>query len=165
MGQLSAGWLSIILGSIVVAALVVTFTLRSLPEWTGRVPVMLAGGIGGFFNTTSGVAAPVMVIHSRLARWDHRSFAATLQPIFMTMGAVSALSKLLMGSVEATPMEGLPELPYLFLGIVCFVVVGIYIGTRLARFVPVRWARAAAMVLAALGGAGAIVRGVFDVLA
>ncbi|GAB3846966.1 sulfite exporter TauE/SafE family protein [Nesterenkonia populi] len=164
VGQLSAGWLSIILGSIVVFALLVTFTLKALPEWPGPIPTMLAGGIGGFFNTTSGVAAPVMVIHSRLARWDHRSFAATLQPIFMTMGAVSALSKILMGSVDTTPTDGLPELPHLFLGIVCFVLVGIYIGTRLARFVPAPWARTAAMVLAGLGGVGAIVRGVLDVL-
>ncbi|WP_022873548.1 sulfite exporter TauE/SafE family protein [Nesterenkonia alba] len=163
VGQLSAGWLSIILGSIVVFALLVTVSLRRLPEWTGRLPAVATGFLGGFFNTTSGVAAPVMVIYSRVSRWEQVSFAATLQPIFMTMGAVSALSKLALGSVDSTPVEGLPPVPYLFLGIVCFVLVGLFLGTRLARHVPVSWARRLAMTLAGLGGAGAIIRGSLEV--
>lgn len=159
VGALSAGWLSIILGSIVVIALLVTVSLRRLPEWTSRTPAVIAGLLGGFFNTTSGVAAPVMVIYSRLARWEQRSFAATLQPIFMTMGAASVLSKLSLGSVEASGEAGLPLL-WLAPAIVATVLVGTVIGARLARRVPVSAARTLAMTLAGLGGAAAIVRGV-----
>lgn len=163
VGQLSAGWLSIILGSIVVAALLVTVTLRKLPEWTGRLPTVLTGFIGGFFNTTSGVAAPVMVIYSRLSRWDQRAFAATLQPIFMTMGAASVFSKLTMGSVQIDGGLGIP-LGWLFAGIVGTVLIGLVIALQLAKVVSVSAARSLAMTLAGLGGLGAIIRGLIDVL-
>lgn len=163
VGQLSAGWLSIILGSIVVAALLVTVTLRKLPEWTGRLPAVLAGFIGGFFNTTSGVAAPVMVIYSRLSRWEQRSFAATLQPIFMTMGAASVVSKLVMGSVQIDNGVGIP-LGWLFAGIVATVLIGLAIAVQLAKVVSASAARTLAMTLAGLGGAGAIIRGLIEVL-
>lgn len=163
VGVLSAGWLSIILGSIVVAALLMTVTFQRLPEWTGRAPGVAAGFIGGFFNTTSGVAAPVMVVYSRLSRWEQRSFAATLQPIFMTMGAASVISKLVLGSVETNGDVGLP-LGWLFAGIVATVVLGIVIATQLAKVVSASTARTLAMTLAGLGGIGAILRGVLDVV-
>lgn len=163
VGQLSAGWLSIIVGVIVVFALLVTVALPALPHLPGRGAGLFAGLLGGFFNTTSGVAAPVMVIYSRVSRWDQRSFAATLQPIFMTMGAVSVMAKLLMGSVEVDGQAG-PPLGWLFPVIVVTVIVGILLGTQLAKRVPVSTARTLAMTLAGLGGAGAIIRGAVDVL-
>jgi len=164
VGQLSAGWLSIIVGSIVVFALVVTYALPRLPHLPGRGTEFFAGVLGGFFNTTSGVAGPVMVIYSRLSRWDQRSFAATLQPIFMTMGAVSVLMKLLLGSVDIDGHAG-PPLPWLFPVIVVTVILGILLGTQLAKKVSITTARAMAMTLAGLGGAGAIIRGSIEVLA
>ncbi|GAA1102115.1 sulfite exporter TauE/SafE family protein [Nesterenkonia jeotgali] len=164
VGQLSAGWLSIIVGAIVVFALAVTVALPRLPHLPGRSAGLTAGLIGGFFNTTSGVAAPVMVIYSRVSRWDQRSFAATLQPIFMTMGAVSVIAKLAMGSVEVNGQAG-PPLGWLFPVIVVTVIAGILLGTQLAKRVPIPTARALAMTLAGLGGAGAIIRGTLDVMA
>lgn len=163
VGQLSAGWLSIIVGAIVVFALLVTFALPKLPHLPGRGAGLVAGLLGGFFNTTSGVAGPVMVIYSRVSRWDHRNFAATLQPIFMTMGAVSVLTKLLLGSVEVNGQAG-PPMVWLVPVIVVTVVVGILLGTQLARRVSIPAARTLAMTLAGLGGAGAILRGTLDVL-
>ncbi|GAB3048549.1 sulfite exporter TauE/SafE family protein [Sediminivirga luteola] len=162
VGRLGSGWLSVILGGTVLAALIVSVALPRLPEWRGGVPALAAGLIGGFFNTTSGVAAPVMVIYSRLSRWDHRSFAATLQPVFMTMGAASVLAKLGMGSVELGD-AGI-RLEWLFPGIALTVLAGIGAGTLLARIVPVPWARRTALALAGLGGLGALVRGLTEVL-
>ena len=163
VGQLSAGWLSIILGAIVVFALLVMVALPQLPEWKGLLPRAVSGFLGGFFNTTSGVAAPVMVVYSRLSRWDQVSFAATLQPIFMTMGAVSVISKLAMGSVRGGDGSGLP-LGWLFPVVVLTVLLGVFVGTLLSRRVRPSAARTLAMVLAGLGGLSAMVRGVLDVL-
>lgn len=163
VGALSSGWLSIILGSIVVTALLVTVTLRRLPQWTSRLPAVIAGLIGGFFNTTSGVAAPVMVIYSRLSRWEQRSFAATLQPIFMTMGAASVVSKLALGSGGLDDDVGVP-FGWLLAGIIVTVLIGLLIAIQLAKVVPIPVARTLAMTLAGLGGAGAIIRGLIEVL-
>lgn len=44
-----------------------------------------------------------MVIYARISRWDQRSFAATLQPIFMTMGALSVVMKLWTGGGGGFP--------------------------------------------------------------
>ena len=164
VSALPSGWLSIMLGSLVVLALVVTITMRQLPEWKHRSAALIAGFFGGFFNTTSGVAAPVMVIYSRVSRWNQLSFSATLQPIFMTMGAASVISKLVVGSVGAHAALELP-LIWLIVGIPATVVIGIMIGTALVRYVPVHAARRLALTLAALGGAAAIVRGLVEVIA
>lgn len=105
-----------------------------------------------------------MVIHSRLSRWEQRSFAATLQPIFMTMGAASVISKLTLGSVDLDAGAALP-LGWLFAAIVTTVLLGILLGTLLAKRVPLQAARTLAMVLAGLGGCAAIVRGVVELIA
>lgn len=161
VAQLSAGWLSIILGSIVVVALLLTVSLPRLPRWEGRIPGLIAGVIGGFFNTTSGVAAPVMVIYARVSDWGQQGFAATMQPIFMTMGAASVVAKLSMGSVGEVTGGGL-DLLWLFAVIVAVVVLGIFMGGLASRVVSVQAARTLALTLAGLGGAAAIIRGVLD---
>ena len=146
--ELPAAWLQVVVGSVVLLALATMFGLPSLPEWRGRVPTVLAGTIGGFFNTTAGVAGPVMVIHSRLARWEQQSFAATLQPVFMTMGALSVLTKMLLGSAGTTGMPPWWVVP----GVVLTVVLGVRIGAVVARRVPLSAARTRALVVAGLGG-------------
>lgn len=164
VGQLSAGWLSIILGALVLCALAFTVALPRLPRWEGRTSGLTAGILGGLFNTTSGVAAPVMVIYSRVSRWDQEGFAATMQPIFMTMGAVSVVTKLFFGSVEEVGAAGTLDLGILFPGIVVTVLVGIILGARLAQVVQPSHARALALTLAGLGALGALLRGIIDVL-
>lgn len=152
--ELSSAWLQVVLGSIVMLAIAVSAWLPELPHLTGRIPLMLAGLLGGAFNTTAGIAAPVMVVHSRLARWGQRSFQATLQPVFMTMGLLSVLAKTLMGAtVTGTPPWWFP------LVVVATVLAGIRIGARLTLRVEASRARQLALLLAGLGGAVSLLRG------
>lgn len=161
VGAVDAGWLSILVGAIVVCALLVAVALPRLPEWSSTSSRLTAGLLGGFFNTASGVAAPVMVIHAKLSRWDQTSFAATLQPIFLSMGLISVLVKLMMGSVPLDDAAGLaPAL--LVPAVAVTVLVGVLIGGRAARAVTPTTARRVAVTLAGLGGVGAILRGVLD---
>ncbi|WGH93222.1 sulfite exporter TauE/SafE family protein [Auritidibacter ignavus] len=161
VSQLSAAWLFILLGTIIVLALLITVSLRDLPEFTGRTATVVTGTLGGLFNSTSGVAAPVMVIYARISRWDQRSFAATLQPIFMTMGALSVVMKLWTGAVEDSPEAGV-SLAVLVVFLVVAIVGGLAIALLLSRYVSALLARRMAMTLAGLGGISAIVRGVFQ---
>lgn len=157
-----ASWLQVIVGAAVLGAIAVTALadhLGKLPHVTGRWPGPAAGVIGGLFNTVSGVSAPILVIHSRLTRWEQTSFAATLQPIFMTMGALSVLVKTLLGSTGAHETPPMWLLPY----VVVLVLLGIGVGTLLARRVTSARARTLAMILAGLGGASALVRGLLAV--
>lgn len=163
VGALPTAWLSILLGTLVVGALLLTFFARKIPEWKSPAAAVTAGFFGGFFNTTSGVAAPVMVIYSRLSRWDQTGFSATLQPVFMTMGIASVVSKLVMGTVDPSEAGTLP-LALLLLVVPCSVGFGLVIATPLTRVVTAAIARRLAMMLAAIGGVGAIVRGALDLI-
>lgn len=156
--ELSAGWLDIVIGGVVLLALVLTFSVPRVPHVTGgRLPALTAatGAVGGFLNTASGVAAPAMVMYSRFARWQQRDFAATMQPTFMMFGLVSVLMKLFTG---ATTVEQLPH-PGLFGAIVLAVVAGIRLGGLLARRVSAEKARRVAIVLAGAGALSALARG------
>lgn len=156
--ELSAGWLDIVIGGVVLLALVLTFSVPRVPHVTGgRLPALTAtaGAVGGFLNTASGVAAPAMVMYSRFARWPQRDFAATMQPTFMMFGLVSVLMKVFTG---ATTVEQLPH-PGLFGAIVLAVVAGIRLGGLLARRVSATKARRVAIALAGAGALSALVRG------
>ncbi|GMA41659.1 sulfite exporter TauE/SafE family protein [Mobilicoccus caccae] len=151
--ELSPSWLQVVLGAVVLTGVLVTVTLPRLPEVRGRGPMALAGVIGGLFNTTAGVAAPAMVIYSRLSRWEHRSFAATLQPIFMTMGALSVVTKTALGAAPTTPPWWFPIV------VVLTVLAGARLGGLLVTRVSTDHARTLALVLAGTGGAVTLVRG------
>lgn len=161
--ELAAGWLNIVIGSVVLAALVLTFTMPRVPHVTGRrLPVLTAaaGAVGGFLNTASGVAAPAMVMYGQFARWPQRDFAATMQPTFMMFGLTSVLAKLFTG---ATSVDQLPHAG-LFGAIIVAVIAGIRLGGLLARQVSPQLARRIAIALAGAGALSALVRGVLSLL-
>ncbi|REE03799.1 sulfite exporter TauE/SafE family protein [Citricoccus muralis] len=153
--ELDPAWLNIVIGTVVLIALALTFGTPSVPRIRSPFLTAAAGAVGGFLNTSAGVAAPAMVMYSRFARWDQRSFAATMQPTFMTMGIFSVATKLMVG---ATTFDQLPPW-WLFPVIVVTVVVGIRLGAWLAGKVSLGTARTVAITLAGLGGAVALVRG------
>lgn len=160
VANVPAAALQVLVGAIVLAALGVS----SLASVLGRLPHVrqpwvtpAAGLVGAVFNTTAGVAAPVMVVHARLVRWGQGGFAATMQPIYMTMGALSVLTKTVLTPVTTwTPPWWLVALA------VTAVLAGITLGGALSSRVSPSTARRTATVLAALGGLSAVVRGLLS---
>ena len=159
--DLSAAILQISIGVIVMIALVVSLTSNRLNA--ERVPgsIGIAGAIGGLFNTTAGIAAPALVVYSRLANWKQPGFGATLQPIFLGMGAMSIVAKSLFGST------GFAEAPewWLVLIVLAAVIMGIRIGELLIPFVTPVTATWIALGVAGLSGVVAIIRGVLTLVA
>ncbi|MDU3111692.1 MAG: sulfite exporter TauE/SafE family protein, partial [Corynebacterium sp.] len=83
-------------------------------------------------------------------------FAATLQPLFFVSGALSLLFKEISGDVSVfatTPVILWP---------LCLVamIVGIFLGTRVSRRVPIVQARKLAVILATTGAAVTMFRGI-----
>ena len=157
---LEASWLQIGIGVLVLIALSLTVATPELPHVTNRAALPVAGAVGGLLNTTAGVAAPAMVIVSRLTRWEQKAFAASLQPIFMSMGLMSVVLKSLMG---ATGDQGLP--PWWVLpAVIALVLGGVGVAAALESRVTPERARTLALVLAGLGGAAAVVKGVLGLL-
>lgn len=157
---LPAAWLQIGIGALVLFALGLTVATPRLPHVTSPAALPVAGVIGGLLNTTAGVAAPAMVIVSRLIRWEQRAFAASLQPIFMSMGLMSVIAKLALGAT------GLPSLPpwWVIPLVVALVLGGVWIGARLESRVPATRARTLALVIAGLGGVAAVVKGILTLV-
>lgn len=153
--MLPTAWLQIGIGLLVLIALVLTVTTPRLPHLDSKVALPVTGLIGGMLNTTAGVAAPAMVIAARLTRWDQRAFAATLQPIFMSMGLFSVLTKSVLGAT------GQPQLPpwWLVPVVIGLVLGGVGLGTLLESRVNPLQARTLALVIAGLGGLAALVKG------
>lgn len=158
--SLSAGWLQILIGGTVLLGLITSVALPNLPHVRSRAAMLTAGLIGGFFNTAAGVAAPAMVIYSRLSRWEQTSFGATLQPIFMTMGVWSVATKTALGSVPAASTP-----PWWFAVVVVLAVSGgIVLGGRASRRIGPQGARRLALVIAGTGATLTLARGILAML-
>lgn len=151
--SLPTRWLNLAIGVSVVVALSVTVLVRPRTPARGRAPTVLAGSLSGLMNATAGVATPALTVYALASRWPHRSFAATLQPFFLTVATGSLLLKLptadfgaLSWSVLAAAVFALPT--------------GIAVAGFLRHKVDADRARRFAIILACLGALAAIVRAV-----
>lgn len=149
--------LLILVGALLLLALsIVTLGKRYVPQVEGTLPAAVSGAIGGFMNTLAGVAGPAITVYAEAARWPQKVYAATLQPIFLVGGSLSFTVKVLSGAADITAIE-----PVLWAATLAALVVGIAAGTTLAPRVPSTIAHRIALGLAFLGGATALVRGLF----
>lgn len=152
-----AGWLEVVIGAALLVALAPMALAWQLPD-LGRAAAPVAGLTGGFLNTAVGVGGPAVLLYAQATRWPQRAFAATLQPIFLTMGLVSLLTKAVTGAVSG----GLPEWP-LVVAAVAAVPVGVLVGGRVARHVPATTARRVAVAVVVLGATATLARGILAV--
>lgn len=158
VGAADRSWLEVVIGAVLLGTLVFTALVR-IPPVGGRWPAAVAGTAGGFLNTAVGVAAPAMLVYAQATNWQQRSFAATLQPIFGTMGLVSVLVKVGLG---AAPVSELP-LAVVAL-VVAMVPIGIVIGGLVARRVPAAVGRKVAIVVVTVGALSLLGRGLAGVI-
>lgn len=149
--------LLILVGALLLLALsIVTLGKRYVPRVEGVLPAAVSGAVGGFMNTLAGVAGPAITVYAEAARWPQKVYAATLQPIFLVGGSLSFTVKVLSGAADITAIE-----PALWAATLAALVAGIAAGTKLAPRVPSTIAHRIALGLAFLGGATALVRGLF----
>ncbi|MBB1039803.1 sulfite exporter TauE/SafE family protein [Dietzia sp. DQ11-44] len=158
VGAADRSWLEVIIGAALIGTLLMTALVR-IPPVSGAVPAAVAGTAGGFLNTAVGVAAPAMLVYAQATNWGQRSFAATLQPIFFTMGLTSVITKVGLG---AAPISGLPPLPVIGL-VVAMVPVGLLLGGLVAKRVTATAGRRVAVVVVTAGALALLVRGVGSV--
>lgn len=152
--------LQVVIGVLVLLALTLSLVVTRADSETARVPTaLLTGAASGFMSATAGVSGPGATIYAVLTRWEHRQFAATIQPFFATLGAAAFL-----GKVIALP-DGLPDYDWwLWPLILGCTVVGLTLGERLARVVSARAARLAVIVLAFAGGLVAVLDGAWELV-
>lgn len=150
--------LEISIGVVLAVGLTVLLVLKSAQLPARRRYLWTAGTLSGFMNTAAGVGGPAVSMYSIATRWQHGSFAATMQPYFFTIGAFSLVSK------AVTAPASFPVLPWtMWLAVATACLVGLVLGDVAAKFVPARAAQVLLIVLAYLGAAATIVRGVMDI--
>lgn len=158
--EIDPAWLDVLVGGSVLVALTATLTLSRLRAGVdGPVKGVSAGLAAGFMNTTCGVGGPALTAYALATGWDHRRFAATLQPILITANLTSLVTKALVGAAPAPGVLPWWVWPVAAAG-VC---VGVGLGTLLARVVSVRVAAGLTVVVASTGAAAALVRGLLAV--
>lgn len=151
--------LEISIGVTLAVGLTVLLVMKSAVLPQRRRYLLTAGGLSGFMNTAAGVGGPAVSIYSIATRWQHKSFAATMQPYFFTIGAFSLISK------AVTAPASFPVLPMtMWLGVAAACLVGLVLGDLASRRVSTRAAQILLIVLAYLGAAATIIRGVLDAM-
>lgn len=148
--------LQVVVGALLLAALcATTFGQRFIPPVSGKLPAAVSGVLGGFTNTLAGVAGPVITVYAQASRWDQRTFAATLQPLFIVSGVVS------FGIKYATSAGDISSQPWgIWPAAVVAMVIGIAVGMVFSRRIDREKARRLAVAMAVLGGVTVLVRGI-----
>ena len=154
-----SAWLDLLLGGSVLLALAVILGLQSRLRVRGQLAASTAGVAAGLLNTTSGIAGPALAGYAVATGWEQRSFAATLQPIFLVANLVSVISKTVVGA--NAPVGLLPW--WIWLLAVATVAAGVGgAGVLASRLSPGR-ARLVAIGIALSGGVLALGRGLLTV--
>jgi uncharacterized membrane protein YfcA len=141
----------VLLGVALTASLVVTrgnFTTPAVP--TGIV----AGSVSGLMSATAGISGPAVGIFAVLTGWEHRSFAATVQPFFVTLGLSAFISKIIATGGALPDHEW-----WLWLVVIGCTLAGLTAGELVAKRVSMPVARASVIVISYLGALVAIVDG------
>ncbi|MEW1808093.1 sulfite exporter TauE/SafE family protein [Pseudarthrobacter sp. NPDC080039] len=152
--------LEISIGVILAMGLTVLLVLKSATLPQRRRYLLTAGGLSGFMNTAAGVGGPAVSMYSIATRWQHKSFAATMQPYFFTIGTFSLISKAI--TAPAT-FPVLPLAMWLAVAVACLA--GLVLGDLASKHVPARAAQILLIILAYLGAAATIIRGISDAVA
>lgn len=154
VGGVPTAWLDVVIGGTVLVAMAVSVQLQRFRPAGGAPVAMAAGAAAGFMNTTAGVAAPAMTAYALATRWEQRSFAATLQPVWVTANLSSV------GAKWGTGALGDGGAPWWLwpLGL-AGVLAGVLAGAALAHRVSSALARRLAISVAVVGALVALGRG------
>lgn len=114
-----------------------------------------SGVAAGLMTSLAGVGGVALTVLGQVTRWEQRSFAATLQPYFVSISTATVLAR-----VAADPMAWPPLAAPAWLGIAVAMGCGLFLGERLARRLPASAARHATVAVAAVGAVLTLVDGI-----
>jgi uncharacterized membrane protein YfcA len=148
---LRSGPLQVTVGALVGGSLLAVTLLRQRRVRPSAGLTLGAGVASGFTNAAAGVGGPALTIYAVATGWPQEAFAVTSQLSFAAQSAMSLA------------VGGLPHVsPPLLVLVLCAVAAGLAVGHVCSRYVPTRYAARAALVLAALGTLGTIIKGLLS---
>lgn len=147
--------LDVVVGAAVIIGMSASFFVERLGTVSGPLPTAGFGFLSGLMNVTAGVGGPALSVYGVVTRWCQVSFAATLQPLFVLMGAASVAAKLIGSQGAAVQLSG-----WVWVAVAVMVVAGVAVGTWASRHVTPVTARRVVVLLAYTGGIATLVRGI-----
>lgn len=154
-----APWLEVFVGATVIAGLATATAMGASRRRPGARTLLVAGSVSGFMNATAGVGGPALSVYAITTRWRQTEFAATMQPYFLTIGVASIGAKLL-ASPSSAPDLSIGVWALIFAAILG----GLFAGDFLAQRTGLHTARRLMLILAYVGSAATIVRGISDLV-
>lgn len=151
VNRLPTDALSIINGVTILGATALLATGARAHSLRGRRGAVLAGAASGAMNVATSVGGPPAAMYAINADWPAANYRPTLQAYFLGINVVSFA------------VRGIPELdsPGLLMQLLLATAVGWLIGHRIARRVDDHVVRNLLLLIAAVGGVVALVRGAF----
>ncbi|PVU82238.1 hypothetical protein DDP54_03610 [Cellulomonas sp. WB94] len=125
-------------------------TLAGGARQVARGPFVMAtvGASAGVMTSLAGVGGVALSVLGRVTQWEHRAFAATLQPYFLTISAVTVVARVL------TDPRAWPPLPAAaWWAIAAAMAAGLALGEVAARRLS---SRSASRAMLAIAWAGAL---------
>lgn len=153
--------LKTVVGVLILAGVALSVWMRrSERPLEGDLPVAVTGAVAGVLNGSVGVGAPVLGLYGAVGDWSQRAYAAALQPFFFVLSVTTVISKTLLDPAGALPWPW-----WAWLVVSAPLVVGVFLGDRLAGRLPERTARAIILLISLLGGLSVLWSGVVALLA
>lgn len=149
-------WLHVFIGALIVGSLATSLYLSRIFDpikFCSRNAFLF--GIGsGVMSASAGMGGPFLSSYAVLTRWQQIAFAASIQPVFITIGIAAVASKLKLEEAAWPQLE-----PEVWLAVAVSLVAGQVVGDIGSRKVPVQLARVVMLSLAMLGGVLTIIKG------
>ncbi|HVV36648.1 MAG TPA: sulfite exporter TauE/SafE family protein [Acidimicrobiales bacterium] len=147
--RLNTDALSVINGVAILGATALLATGWRAPRLRGRRGAALAGATSGAMNVATSVGGPPIAMYAVNAEWPAQMYRPTVQAYFLAINILSFA------------VRGLPHVKHasLFPALALVTALGWASGSRVARRVDDHVVRNALLVVAAIGGAVAVLRG------
>jgi uncharacterized membrane protein YfcA len=148
--RLDTDALSVVNGAAILVAVAVLATGWRAPSLSGRRGLVLAGATSGAMNVATSIGGPPVAMYAVNADWPAASYRPTVQAYFLAINIVSFA------------VRGVPHVkhPWLFPAFGVAMVLGWLGGSRIARRVDDQVVRNLLLLVAAIGGTVAVLRGV-----
>ncbi len=154
-GRLPAAEAQIVTACLLIVSLVTVMVARSGHLRRSMPALMTGGAAAGIMTALAGAGGVALIVLARATGWEHRSFAATLQPYLITLSSSTVVAKLV---VDPETWPGLPWWQWAVITV--SMLLGLLAGNEIARRISRSAASKVTLAVAWVGAIAALADGI-----